>query len=231
MFEHIDLGRLAYEPALREQHNRFDPMVQAKLDRRALPCDGAGYVLTVEHEPVYTLGKSGKQNNLLLSNPELAELGAEFHQSSRGGDITFHGPGQLVAYPILDLERLKPDIHWYMRSLEESVIRTLALWGLDGQRDKAYTGVWIDAGLPSARKICAMGVKTSRWVTMHGLALNVSTHLDYFRHIVPCGISDKSVCSLHGELQKRGEPIENWPTMATVQNAWLQEFQNCLEQR
>jgi len=231
VFEHIDLGRLAYEPALREQHHRFDPMVQAKLDRRALPCDGAGYVLTVEHDPVYTLGKSGKQNHLLLSNPELAELGAEFHQSSRGGDITFHGPGQLVAYPILDLERLKPDIHWYMRTLEESVIRTLALWGLVGQRDKAYTGVWMDAGLPSARKICAMGVKTSRWVTMHGLALNVSTHLDYFRHIVPCGIRDKSVCSLHGELQKRGEPVENWPSLATVQKAWLQEFQSCLEQR
>ncbi len=107
----------------------------------------------------------------------------------------------------------------------------LALWGLDGQRDKAYTGVWIDAGLPSARKICAMGVKTSRWVTMHGLALNVSTHLDYFRHIVPCGISDKSVCSMHGELQKRGELVEKWPTLTTVQDAWLQEFLTCLEQR
>lgn len=231
VFEHVDLGRMAYEPALREQLSRFDPMVQAKLAKAPLPCSGVGYVLTVEHEPVYTLGKSGKQNHLLLSNPELAQIGAEFHQSSRGGDITFHGPGQLVAYPILDLESLKADIHWYMRTLEESVIRTLALWGLQGQRDKAYTGVWLDAGLPSARKICAMGVKTSRWVTMHGLALNVSTHLDYFRHIVPCGITDKSVCSMHGELQQKGIAPEGWPDLQAVQSAWLEEFRACLEER
>ena len=230
LFRTLDLGRMAYEPALQEQLQIFEPMVAAKLRGEIAAPHGVGWVLTVEHEPVYTLGKSGDQNHLLLSNPDLQRLGAEFHRSSRGGDITFHGPGQLVAYPILDLEALKPDIHWYMRALEESVIRTLGHWGLEGQRDRAYTGVWLDAGLSSARKICAMGVKTSRWVSMHGLALNVSTRLDYFDHIVPCGIADKSVTSMHHELQRKGVDPEQIPGLGEVKEKWLAEFHRCLEE-
>jgi lipoyl(octanoyl) transferase len=230
LFRTIDLGRMAYEPALQEQLKIYEPMVAAKLRGEKSTDHGVGWVLTVEHEPVYTLGKSGDQNHLLLSNPDLQRLGAEFHRSSRGGDITFHGPGQLVAYPILDLEALKPDIHWYMRSLEESVIRTLAHWGLEGQRDRAYTGVWLDAGETTARKICAMGVKTSRWVCMHGLALNVSTRLDYFYHIVPCGIADKSVTSMHHELLRTGLGPDHLPGLGEVKEKWLAEFHRCLEE-
>jgi len=229
LFQTSDLGRMAYEPALQEQLQKFEPMVAAKLRGEKSTEHGVGWVLTVEHEPVYTLGKSGDQNHLLLSNPDLQRLGAEFHRSSRGGDITFHGPGQLVAYPILDLEGLKPDIHWYMRSLEESIIRTLAHWGLEGQRDRAYTGVWLDAGGPAARKICAMGVKTSRWVCMHGLALNVSTRLDYFDYIVPCGIADKSVTSMHHELLRQGMEEGRLPALGDVKEKWLEEFHHCLE--
>ena len=160
------------------------------------------YLLTVEHPPVYTLGKSGKATNLLLDDDGLARVGATFVSVNRGGDITFHGPGALVVYPILDLDRFFTDIHRYLRTLEEAVIRVLAHYGLRAGRISGLTGVWLDFadGAPNPRKICAMGVKASRWITMHGLSLNVNTDLAYFGHIIPCGIDDKAVTSMQAEL-------------------------------
>lgn len=160
------------------------------------------HLIFVEHPHVYTLGKSGHLENMLAGQEKLAEINATFLKTNRGGDITYHGPGQLVAYPVLDLENFREDLGWYMRSLEEVIIKTIAHYGLKGERSKGETGVWLDTGKPYARKICAMGVKTSRWVTMHGLALNVNTDLRYFEYIVPCGIQDKSVTSLQRELDR-----------------------------
>ena len=161
-------------------------------------------LLLLEHYPVYTLGKSGKQEHILISEEEMQHRGIEYFHINRGGDITFHGPGQLVAYPILDLEKFKTDIGLYLRNLEEVIIRILAEYGLTGERSTGETGVWLDAGtMGRERKICAIGVRCSRWVTMHGLAFNVNTHLDYFDHIVPCGIHDKSVTSLEKELGRK----------------------------
>jgi lipoyl(octanoyl) transferase len=160
------------------------------------------HLLFCQHPPTYTLGKSGKPEHLLLDEAALAAHGATFHRINRGGDITFHGPGQLVAYPLLDLENFRPDIHWYLRALEEAVIQTLASYGLQAGRIAGLTGVWLDweEGAANPRKICAMGVRCSRWVTLHGLALNVNTDLHYFGYIVPCGITDKAVTSLQAEL-------------------------------
>ena len=158
------------------------------------------YLIFCEHPHVYTLGKSGKTENLLLDDAGLQEKHASFYPINRGGDITYHGPGQLVCYPILDLDNFFTDIHLYLRKLEEAVILTLADYGLTAGRYPGYTGVWFDADNARARKICAMGVRCSRWVTMHGLALNVNSHLDYFKNIVPCGIDDKAVTSLQKEL-------------------------------
>ncbi len=158
------------------------------------------HFLFVEHPPVYTLGKSGDDRNLLLNASQLKEIGADYYPINRGGDITFHGPGQIVGYPILDLENFFTDIHKYLRLLEEMVIRTLGEYGLKGVRSQGETGVWLDAGTTFARKICAMGVKASRWVTMHGFALNVNTNLGYFDHIIPCGIRGKGVTSMEVEL-------------------------------
>jgi lipoyl(octanoyl) transferase len=158
------------------------------------------YLIFCEHPHVYTLGKSGKAENLLLDEAGLAEKHASFYPINRGGDITYHGPGQLVCYPILDLDNFFTDIHLYLRTLEEAVILTLADYGLTAGRYPGYTGVWFDADNEHARKICAMGVRCSRWVTMHGLALNVNSHLDYFKNIVPCGIDDKAVTSMQKEL-------------------------------
>lgn len=158
------------------------------------------YLIFCEHPHVYTLGKSGKTENLLLDEAGLEEKHASFYPINRGGDITYHGPGQLVCYPILDLDNFFTDIHLYLRKLEEAVILTLADYGLTAGRYPGYTGVWFDADNMRARKICAMGVRCSRWVTMHGLALNVNSHLDYFKNIVPCGIDDKAVTSLQKEL-------------------------------
>lgn len=160
------------------------------------------HFMLVEHPHVYTLGKSGAIDNMLANEAKLNEIEATFVKTNRGGDITYHGPGQVVGYPIIDLERFKPDIHLYMRNLEEVIIRTLADYGLKGERSKGETGVWLDVGKPYARKICAMGVKASRWVTMHGFALNVNTDLRYFEYIVPCGIKDKAVASLNRELDR-----------------------------
>src|SRR5690606_10262558 len=161
------------------------------------------HLLFVEHPHVYTLGKSGHIENLLANENLLNQIDATFVKTNRGGDITYHGPEQLVGYPILDLDNFKPDIHWYMRSLEEVIIKTLSDYGLKGERSKGETGVWFDVGKPFARKICAMGVKASRWVTMHGFALKVNPDLKYFEYIIPCGIKDKAVTSLERELGQK----------------------------
>ena len=176
------------------------------------------HLLLCEHPHTYTLGKSGHPGHLLLNETGLAVHNAAFHRINRGGDITYHGPGQLVAYPILDLDNFRPDIHWYLRTLEEAVIRTLADYGLNAGRIEGLTGVWLgwQKGDANPRKICAMGVKCSRWVTMHGLALNVTTDLSYFGHIVPCGIPDKAVTSLARELDS-APPV----TVAEVQEKLL----------
>lgn len=158
-------------------------------------------LLFVEHEPVYTLGKNGKETHVLISAEERQQKQIEYFHINRGGDITFHGPGQLVGYPIFDLEKLKPDLGWYLRSLEEVIILTMAEYGLKGERSPGETGVWLDPDQKGReRKICAMGIKCSRWITMHGFAFNVNTDLDYFSHIVPCGIENKQVTSLQKEL-------------------------------
>lgn len=161
------------------------------------------HLLFVEHPHVYTLGKSGHIENMLANENALNEIDATFVKTNRGGDITYHGPGQLVGYPIFDLDNFKPDIHLYMRNLEEVIIKTIADYGLNGVRSQGETGVWLDVGKPYARKICAMGVKASRWVTMHGFALNANTDLKYFEYIIPCGIKDKAVTSLERELDKK----------------------------
>lgn len=160
------------------------------------------HLFFVEHPHVYTLGKSGDVENMLANEDKLNEIEATFVKTNRGGDITYHGPGQLVGYPILDLETFKPDIHLYMRNLEEVIIRTIAEYGLKGERSSGETGVWLDVGKPYARKICAMGVKASRWITMHGFALNVNSDLRYFEYIIPCGIKDKAVASLNREINR-----------------------------
>jgi lipoyl(octanoyl) transferase len=168
-------------------------------------CSTSHHLLFVEHPPVYTLGKNGKPEHVLISEAERIEKGIEYFQINRGGDITFHGPEQLVGYPILDLEKFKTDLGWYLRSLEEVIIKTIAEYGIKGQRSFGETGVWIDSDLKGKeRKICAMGIKCSRWITMHGFAFNVNTDLNYFNNIVPCGIENKSVTSLEKEL---GNPV------------------------
>ena len=158
------------------------------------------HLLFCEHPNVYTLGKSGDEKNLLVNEDYLKSRGASFYKINRGGDITYHGPGQIVGYPILDLDNFFTDIHKYLRLLEDAVLKTIAEYGIKGDRSGGETGVWLDVGKPTARKICALGVRSSRWVTMHGFAFNVNTDLSYFENIVPCGIADKSVTSLQEEL-------------------------------
>ncbi len=200
-----NLGLADYQATWDLQESLFSSTVARKIANRKLK-DGEekqlteNHLLVCGHHPVFTLGKSGKLDHLLLSKEALANRGIQFFKINRGGDITFHGPGQIVGYPILDLAHFKEDIGWYMRSLEEVVIRTIAEYGLKGERSPGETGVWLDVGTPRARKICALGVRTSRWTTMHGWAFNVNTNLDYFKMIVPCGIQDKGVTSLHTEL-------------------------------
>ncbi|MBC7892049.1 MAG: lipoyl(octanoyl) transferase LipB [Sphingobacteriaceae bacterium] len=201
-----DLGLLDYQLAWDEQERLFAEVVATKLSNRdhppSLTQPTSNYLLFCQHPPVYTMGKSGKPEHLLLDQPGLDTLGASFYRIHRGGDITFHGPGQLVGYPIFDLENFFTDIHRYMRLLEEAVIRTCADMSLDTGRIPGLTGVWLGyrEGDANPRKICAMGVRASRWVTMHGFALNVNTDLRYFDHIVPCGIADKAVTSMAREL-------------------------------
>ena len=209
-----DLGHKDYKETWDYQESLFEEIVELKRKNRAENTDlpTPNYFLFVEHPHVYTLGKSGHIENLLIDEAALAKKGATFYKINRGGDITYHGPGQIVGYPIIDLENFFTDIHKYLRSLEEVIIRTLADYGIKGERSEGETGVWLDVGTPFARKICAMGVRASRWVTMHGFALNVNTDLGYFDNIIPCGIRGKAVTSLNVELSKEKVDTEEVKT-------------------
>lgn len=202
-----DLGRIDYQEAWDYQTKIFQQIVDQKRENRQLEADQQlatqSYLLFCEHPHVYTLGKSGDIENLLLDEKGLEEKKATFYKINRGGDITYHGPGQIVAYPIFDLDNFFTDIHKYLRYLEEAVILTLKDYGIESGRLDGATGVWLDADNNKARKICAMGVHASRWVTMHGLAFNVNADLNYFGNIIPCGIDDKAVTSMQAELGKK----------------------------
>ena len=200
-----DLGLKNYKDAWETQNELFQEIIAIKLENRDREEQKTtpNYFLFTEHPHVYTLGKSGNLNNLLLSEKQLKEKGISFFKSNRGGDITYHGPGQIIGYPIINLDYFFPDIHLYMRNLEEVIIKTIAEYGLKGERSEGETGVWLDVGTPFARKICALGVRTSRWVTMHGFALNIDTDLGFFDHIIPCGIRGKNITSLEVELNKK----------------------------
>ena len=202
----IDWGIKDYQDAWDKQEQIFKSIVDLKQQNRntAKNTPTPNYLIFTEHPHVYTLGKSGKPENLLLDEKGLKTNHARFYKINRGGDITYHGPGQIVGYPILDMDNFFTDIHLYLRTLEEVIIRTMADYDLKGERYEGYTGVWLDVKDESrARKICALGVRASRWVTMHGFAFNVNANLDYFNYIVPCGIDDKAVTSLEKELGKR----------------------------
>ena len=200
-----DLGLKDYKETWEYQSELLQEIVDVKIDNRRNNNTNQtqNHFLFVEHPHVYTLGKSGDLSNLLLNEKQLAEKGATFYKINRGGDITYHGPGQIVGYPILDLENFFTDIHKYLRLLEESIILTIAEYGLKGERSEGETGVWLDVGTPFARKICAMGIRSSRWVTMHGFALNANVNLGYFDNIIPCGIHGKAVASMEAELGKK----------------------------
>lgn len=203
-----ELGIISYSKAWEYQDALFNATIAQKKANRDLPAEQQvptkDYLLFCQHPPVITLGKSGHIEHLLLSEEQMEKAGIEFHKVNRGGDITFHGPEQIVGYPILDLDHYFTDLHKFLRLLEEMIIRTLAEYGIEGERSKGETGVWIDVGVPGkARKICAMGIRCSRWVTMHGWALNVNTDLNYFNMIVPCGITDKQVTSMEKELGRQ----------------------------
>lgn len=201
----IDLGLIDFQRAWDFQTQLFNNILAVKSENRNLPNNEQrvtnNHLIFCQHPHVYTLGKSGDEKNLVIKESDLPSIGASFYHINRGGDITYHGPGQIVVYPVVDLENFFTDIHQYMRKLEEGVIQTLHEFDLQAGRIKGLTGVWLDIDDPrKPRKICAMGVKTSRWVTMHGLALNVNTDLGYFNNIVPCGIGDKAVTSMQKEL-------------------------------
>ena len=201
-----DLGLIDYKQCWDYQTKLFDASVQLKIKNRKFPenkVSTKNHLIFCEHPHVYTLGKSGDLKNLLIDGPKRKEKNISFYKINRGGDITYHGPGQLVVYPILDLDYFFSDIHKYLRLLEESVILTLADYGVNGHRLDGFTGVWVDAEKETPRKICAIGVKCSRWVTMHGIGFNINSNLDYFKHIVPCGIEDKSVTSLQKEINQK----------------------------
>ncbi|ESU29296.1 lipoyltransferase [Flavobacterium limnosediminis JC2902] len=205
-----DLGFKDYKDAWDFQETLFQEILDLKIKNRREESnlETPNHFLYVEHPHVYTLGKSGDLSNLLLSEKQLAEKEATFYKINRGGDITYHGPGQIVGYPILDLENFFTDIHKYLRLLEEAIILTLADYGLSSERSQGETGVWLGVGTPFARKICAMGVRASRWVTMHGFALNVNADLGYFDNIIPCGIKGKAVTSMHVELGRAIDELE-----------------------
>ena len=218
------LGLIDYKQAWDYQENIFKEIVDLKIknrneDTNILP---QNHLVFCEHPNVYTLGKSGKEDHLLLDKKGLLDNDVSFYKINRGGDITYHGPGQLVVYPIFDLEQFFTDIHKYMRLLEEAVIITLQEYGIVAQRMEGQTGVWLGVGSIEVRKICAMGVKSSRWVTMHGLGFNVNSDLRYFDHIIPCGISDKSVTSMANEL---GEEVD----MKELSNKLLVNMANLFE--
>ncbi|WP_298148279.1 lipoyl(octanoyl) transferase LipB [Flavobacterium sp.] len=219
-----DLGSKDYKETWDLQEQIFQQIVSQKLaNRSGVYQPTRNQLLFVEHPHVYTLGKSGDFENLLLSEEQLTRIGATFYKINRGGDITYHGPGQLVGYPILDLENFFTDIHKYLRLLEEAVIAVIGHYGLKGQRSSGETGVWLDPDTKFARKICAMGVRASRWVTMHGFALNVNVDVGYFDHIIPCGIRGKGVTSLQNELGVTQVPIEE------VKALFLKFFQQYFE--
>ncbi|WP_196885465.1 lipoyl(octanoyl) transferase LipB [Aureivirga sp. CE67] len=222
--KYINLGEKDYKDTWDYQTELFQGIIDTKISNRRNDENNPtpNYLLFVEHPHVYTLGKSGDISNLLLSEKQLEEKGAKFYKINRGGDITYHGPGQIVGYPILDLDNFFTDIHKYLRFLEEAIILTLAEYGIKSERSEGETGVWLDVGTPFARKICAMGVKSSRWVTMHGFALNVNANLGYFDNIVPCGIKDKAVTSMEAELNRK-IPMEE------VQNKILIHFKTLFE--
>ena len=216
-----DLGLKDYKETWDYQERLFKETVDLKIKNRREEkrVETPNHFLFVEHPHVFTLGKSGDFSNLLVNEKQLEEKGAKFYKINRGGDITYHGPGQIVGYPILDLDNFFTDIHKYLRLLEEMVILTLAEYGLKAERSDGETGVWLDVGTPFARKICAMGVRASRWVTMHGFALNVNANLGYFDLMIPCGIKDKAVTSLNVELGKKEI------SMKEVQQKLLHHFQ------
>ena len=199
-----NLGLLDFEKTFHIQKDLQNQIIETKLNNRKnnLNSITPNFLLFVEHDHVYTLGNSGDEKNLIFDKKRLVEMGIKYHKTNRGGDITYHGPGQLVCYPIIDLENFYRDIHKYLRDLEDVVINTLDYFNISASRNSKETGVWLDVGTPEERKICAMGIKVSRWVTMHGLALNVNTNLSYFNGIVPCGISEKGVTSISNELNK-----------------------------
>lgn len=220
-----NLGSKDYKETWDYQEQLFKDTLDQKIRNRRQNENIAtrNYLLLVEHPHVYTLGKSGDHTNLLLSEEQLEKKNASFYKINRGGDITYHGPGQIVGYPILDLDNFFTDIHKYLRFLEEMVILTLAEYGIKSERSPGETGVWLDVGTPFARKICAMGVRASRWVTMHGFALNVNADLGYFDHIIPCGIKDKAVTSLNVELGQKEV------AMAEVQQKLMKHFSQLFE--
>ncbi len=220
-----ELGYRDYKETWDYQETLFQEILDIKIRNRreGLSQTTPNYLLFVEHPHVYTLGKSGDISNLLVAEAELERKGAKFYKINRGGDITYHGPGQIVGYPILDLDNFFTDIHKYLRLLEEAIICTLAEYGLKGERSDGETGVWLDVGTPFARKICAMGVRASRWVTMHGFAFNVNTDLGYFDHMIPCGIQDKAVTSLNVELGKAEVDVEE------VKQKLLRHFEGLFE--
>jgi lipoyl(octanoyl) transferase len=199
-----DLGRKDYKETWEYQEQLFKSILDTKIKNRREDAglETANHLLFVEHDHVYTLGKSGAFENLLANEGLLKKIEATFYKINRGGDITYHGPGQITGYPILDLDNFFTDIHKYLRFLEDIFIKILADYGIKGERSAGETGVWLDVGTPFARKICALGVRASRWVTMHGFAFNVNTNLGYFDHIIPCGIDDKAVTSLAAELNR-----------------------------
>jgi lipoyl(octanoyl) transferase len=214
-FDTRDLGRMSYEEALSIQEFYFNGMLEQK--RKAEQVQNSVFLL-VEHNPVYTLGKSGDPENL-VNDPK--SVGAEFFRTSRGGDITYHGPGQIVGYPIFDLEQFGIGVGKYIWSIEEAIIDVIKPYGLEGERLSDASGVWLDVGKPSVRKICAIGVKASRYVTMHGFAFNVNTDLGFFNHIIPCGIQDKGVTSMENEL---GRPMDMENIKASVVEAFTDHF-------
>lgn len=231
-----DLGQMAYKEAWDYQEQLLQEAVRIKTAIRDLQGNAATleaaqlktdhYLLFVEHPPVYTLGKSGDIANVLLSEEEMVRKGISFYHSNRGGDITFHGPQQLVGYPVLDLEKYYTDIGKYLRNIEEMIILTLAEYGIEAGRSPGETGVWIDADKKGMeRKICAIGVRSSRWVTMHGFALNVNTDLSYFDNIIPCGIKDKQVTSIEKEL---GRKVDMQEVKEKVKRNFEEVFQSHL---
>jgi len=221
--EWTDWGMVPYGEAFERQHVLFDKIKNIKIrNRREGTAETTpNYFIFTGHPHVYTLGKSGKIEHLLLPEKLMEEKGISFYRTDRGGDITYHGPGQIVGYPIIDLDNFGIDIIQYIRMLEEVIIRVLAHYGIKGERSEGETGVWLDAGKPGARKICAIGVRTSRWVTMHGFALNVNTDLSLFDYIIPCGIRGKGVTSMEKEL---GRPVNMEEVKARIRDEFARVF-------